>query len=714
MLRTSLARRIALMALYATVICGAAGLAGRAAAQATEKVQPDKYAWLGDIHGEKPLAWVKEHNARTAAVLEKDPRFVELQAEALKVRESPERLPWPDFRSGTIYNFWQDAQHVRGILRRTTVTDYLTADPKWETVLDYDALSKQDHQSWVAKDIQCLHPENELCMVELSAGGEDAVIEREMDLKTGKFVAGGFVLPRSKQGEAWVDKDTLLIARDWGAGTMSTSGYPITVRVWKRGQPLETAKEVFRGKVEDVSTWPNAYDDGEGHRVAVLERDPSFFEHEWNLLQADGVHKLGLPPKTQLEGFVANQLIFSVHEDWTPPGQSVAIKQGSVIAIDCDGASKDPAHLKPVVVFAPTAQEFEQQVATTRHHLLLTTLEHVQGRAYVFTRGKDGQWARTRLPVPDNLTVGVVAASQLDDRFFLGETGFLNPHSLLLGDAGSGSLKMVKTQKALFDSSRDVVEQMEATSEDGTRVPYFVVHRKDMMYDGSNPTVMTAYGGFESSYTPFYDSVLGKLWLERGGVFVLANIRGGGEFGPAWHEAGLKTHRQRIYDDFYAVARDLAARKITSARRMGIFGGSNGGLLMGVEFEQHPEMWNAVAIEVPLLDMLNYEHMSAGASWVAEYGSVSVPEQRAFLESISPYNNLKPDGHYPQPFIFTTTKDDRVGPVHARKFAALMEEYHLPFYYDEITEGGHGEGADNKQEARTDAEKYTYFMMKLM
>jgi len=708
------AQRSVLIAFYSMVLTAAAGLAPHAVPQTADPAPPDKYAWLEDINGDKALAWVREHNARTAAVLEKDPRFAQLQADALKVLESPDRMPWSEFHGSTVYNFWQDSQHVRGIFRRTTLKDYLTADPGWETVLDYDALSKQDNQSWVAKDIDCLQPEKEMCLVQLSAGGEDAVTEREFNLKTGKFVEGGFVLPRGKQNEAWLDKDTLLIGRDWGPGTMSESGYPVTVRIWKRGQPLDSAKEIFRGSTKDVDVGTATYDDGEGHRTALIGRNVSFFEHQWHLVLPDGTHQLALPLKTWLEAFVDNQLIFSLHQDWTPESATAGFKQGSIVAIDLDAASKDPAHLKPVVVFAPTAQEFAQQVATTRHHLLLTTLEHVQGRAYVYTRGTDGNWSRKKLPVADNLTVGVVSASLLDDRFFLGETGFLNPHSLWLGDASTGTLKPAKTQKALFDSSEQVVEQWEATSKDGTRVPYFVVHRKDMPYNRNNPTVMTAYGGFESSYTPFYESVLGKLWLERGGVFVLANIRGGGEFGPAWHEAGLKTHRQRIYDDFYAVAQDLVARKVTSSRHLGIIGGSNGGLLMGVEFEQHPEMWNAVVIEVPLLDMLGFEHLSAGASWVGEFGSPSVPEERAFLASISPYHNLKPDGHYPEPLIFTTTKDDRVGPVHARKFAALMEEYHLPFYYDEITEGGHAEGADNKQEARTDAVKYTYFMMKLM
>jgi prolyl oligopeptidase len=716
LLKLTFVHMCALKALYPiTLMAVAAGLGAPAVAQTGDPAPTDKYAWLEDINGEKPLAWVKEHNARTAAVIEKDPHFAVLQADALKVLESPDRMPWPDFHGGTVYNFWQDAEHVRGILRRASMNNYLAADPKWETVLDYDALSKQDNQSWVAKDLNCLEPEEEVCLVKLSAGGEDAITEREINLKTGKFVEGGFVLPRGKQHEAWLDKDTLLIARDWGPGTMSEAGYPITIREWKRGEPLEKAREIFRGDPKDngYGNVPWVVDDGLGHRAAGIVRNLSTFDHEWYLLLPGGVRKLAVPLKSSIDGFVDNQMIWSLHEDWIPDG-GTTIKSGAVVALDLAAAKSDPARLKPAIVFSTTTQEFAQQVAGTRTHLILTTLEHVQGRAYVYTRGKDGTWTRKKLPVPDNQAVDVVSTSPLHDHFFLSERGFLNPHSLWLGDAADGSLKSAKTQKALFDASKDVVEQLEATSKDGTRVPYFVVHRKDIAYDGNNPTVMTAYGGFEVSYTPFYSAAIGKLWLERGGVLILANIRGGGEFGPAWHEAGLKTHRQRIYDDFYAVAQDVVARKITSPRHFGIFGGSNGGLLMGVEFEQHPEMWNAVIIEVPLLDMLGFEHLSAGASWVGEYGSTSNPEERAFLASISPYNNLKADGHYPEPLIFTTTKDDRVGPVHARKFAALMEEYQLPFYYDEITEGGHSGGADRKQEARTDAEAYTYFMMKLM
>jgi prolyl oligopeptidase len=708
------ARLVATLMTTAAVMTGLGAIPARAQQSSLE--QSDNYTWLEDIHGERQMAWVKAENARTAAVLEKDSHFAPLEAEALKVLESPDRLPEPELRNGVVYNTWRDAEHVRGIVRRTKLKDYLMAEPKWETVLDYDALSKTDKQSWVGKGLECLHPDDELCLVALSAGGEDAVTLREMNLKTGKFVEGGFALPRGKQTVAWVDKDTLLIARDWGTGTMSEAGYPITIRRWRRGQPLENSKEVFRGDTKDngYGDNPRVFIDGQGHQAAIVERNLSTFAHENYLLLPGGAKKLALPLKASVEGMLDGQLLVAVDEDWTPEGQTNKIAQGSVVALDLAAVEKDPTRLNPTVVFAPTAQEFEQWFSTTKNHMILTTLEHVQQRAYVYTLGSDRNWTRKRLPVPDNLTTDSRTTSRTDDRFFLGLEGFLTPPSLWLGDAGDGSFALAKSEKPQFDASADVVEQLEATSKDGTRVPYFVVHRKGMRYDGSNATLLTAYGGFQIASTPSYSPVNGKLWLEHGGVYVLANIRGGGEFGPAWHEAGLKTHRQRIYDDFYAVAEDLVTRKITSPRRLGIRGGSNGGLLMGVEFTQHPEMWNAVVIQVPLLDMLGFEHLSAGASWVGEYGSVSVPEERAFLASISPYNQLKPDVHYPEPLIFTTTKDDRVGPVHARKFAARMEEFHEPFFYDEITEGGHGAGADKKQEARTDAEYFTYLMMNLM
>jgi prolyl oligopeptidase len=405
--------------------------------------------------------------------------------------------------------------------------------------------------------------------------------------------------------------------------------------------------------------------------------------------------------------------LFTLRQDWSV-GNGTTFKQGSLVSLDLAQALADPQHLKPTLVYLPGPRATLDGVDSTRAHLLITTYEDVKGRAYVYTPSANGGWSHRRLALPDNSSVSLDAADQRDERAFLSVQSFLVPTSLWLADTSSGSLAVVKSLPAKFDASKDVVEQHEATSKDGTQIPYFIVHPKSMKLDGSNPTILYAYGGFQISETPAYSATIGKLWLERGGVYVLANIRGGGEFGPAWHDAGLTVHRQRIYDDFAAVAQDLIAKKITSPRRLGIQGGSNGGLLMGVEFTQHPELWNAVDIQVPLLDMLRYEKIDAGASWVGEYGSVSDPEQRAFLASISPYNNIKAGVAYPQPLIWTTTKDDRVGPQHARKFAAKLQAMGIPYYFYEVVEGGHAAGANLKERAHTVALEITYFTRKLM
>src|ERR1700722_8609401 len=688
--------------------------AATAAVSPASVEQVDKYQWLEDVTGERSLTWGKAQNARSANVLESDPRFPQLRDSALKVLESPDRLAIPRLQQGSVYNTWRDAQHVHGILRRTTLTDYLTPQPHWQTVIDYDALAKQDKQEWVANGLDCLYPGNSLCLVSLSAGGEDAETLREFDLKTARFVDHGFVSPHSKQNVSWLDKNSLLIARDWGAGTMTKSGYPFVIKLWKRGESLDQAKEVFRATENDVGAEPETLDDNRGHHVSLLHCWINTFESAYFLWTPAGNRKLSLPGKVAVEGLLDNQLIVTLNEDWKPDGLDNPFPQGSMVSLDMAAVRKDPGHLKPAVIFTPNKVEFAQEVQTTKDHLVLTTLENVQGRAYIYTRGAAGEWNRKKLDLPDNQTVDIVPANGSDDRFFLEGQGFLTPSSLQLGDPATNALKTAKSLSPQFDASQEMVEQLEATSKDGTKVPYFVVHRKDMKYNGANPTLLTAYGGFQVSNTPTYRGTIGKLWLERGGVYVLANIRGGGEFGPAWHEAGLKTHRQRIYDDFAAVGEDLVTRQITSPRRLGISGDSNGGLLVGVEFTQHPEMWDAVIIGVPLVDMLRFEQIAAGASWVGEYGSVSVPEERAFLASISPYNQLRPNVKYPEPLIFTTTKDDRVGPVHARKFAARLEEFDKPFFYDEIIEGGHNTGANLKETAQTEAVDYIYLTRKLM
>ena len=713
-MRQQIVRLFILAAGTATAVCAHGQASPNPNAGSGAANSEDKYIWLEDVNSPRSMEWVKAENARTAKVLESDPRFATYDAEALKIAEDPHKLPLPQLRGGEVYNLWRDKNNVRGLLRKTSVADYKNPQPSWHTVLDIDALGKTEGHSWVFRGLSCLYPGDHYCMVLLSEGGEDAVTAREFDLKTEKFVEGGFVSPHSKQNINWADKDTLLIGRDWGPGTMTKSGYAYIVKQWKRGAPLESATEVFRGEPSDISAGGGVEHDAQGDKLTVFDRGVSFFERRIFIQTPAGLKELGIPKKADPAGLISGRLLIHLHEDWTPTPGGKTFAQGSLLSVAVADVMRDPAHLKPTVVFAPTADEFLEGTAATRSHLIVTTLKHVLGQAYVYTpSGKDG-WTRSPLSVPANSTVGVVTASDTDESFYLSAANFLAPESLLAGDAATGQITLARSAPAMFDASKDTIEQLYATSKDGTKVPYFVVHRKDLKYDGSAPTLMTAYGGFEVSETPNYSATTGKIWLERGGVYVLANIRGGGEFGPAWHEAGLKMQRQRIYDDFAAVAQDMFTRKITSPRHLGIEGGSNGGLLMGVEFTQHPDFWNAVVIQVPLLDMLRFEQIAAGASWVGEYGSVSIPEQRAFLAGISPYNQLKPGVKYPEPLIFTTTRDDRVGPQHARKFAAKMEEFHEPFLYDEITEGGHGSGADLKQTARTQAETFVYLTRKLM
>lgn len=682
---------------------------GSALAQTTAMTKADAadpYIWLEDKDGAKPLAWVEAENARTLPRLQNDPRYATFHAEALAIASAKDRIPMPDQRFGRIYNFWRDAEHPHGLWRWTSEADYAAAAPNWTVALDLDALGKAEGKEWVWKGATCLQPEERLCLVALSEGGEDAVTYREFDLSTGQFVKGGFTLPTSKQNASWVDKDTLLVARDWGQGTTTASGYAFVMKQVKRGAPLSAATEVYRGAATDQGgTAASVLTDDKGNRLVVIQRRSTFFGADKLIWTPTGTRPLALPPRTFPVALVDGQVIFSTSEPWgTVPAGAIA----SVPLADVERGT-----MSPTVIFAPNARQSVDGVAGTRSKLIAVVTDNVRGRAMVFSHGAKG-WTSAPLALPDNASIDVASSSDRNDHAYLTVTGFLTPTSLWTLDAAGGAPKSIKTLPPKFDASNDVVEQFEATSTDGTKIPYFIVHKKGIALDGTTPTIMTAYGGFEVSMTPAYSGSTGKLWLERGGSYVLANIRGGGEFGPAWHDAGRKTKRQIIYDDFAAVAKDLFARKLTSPAKLGIYGGSNGGLLMGVEFNQHPDLWKAVTIQVPLLDMIRYEGIAAGASWVDEYGSVSVPAEKAFLETISPYQNIKKGVAYPEPYIWTTTKDDRVGPQHARKFAARLKEYGLPYLFYEDTAGGHSGDADIAQGARLQALQMTYFAQKLM
>ncbi|MFA4938060.1 prolyl oligopeptidase family protein [Brevundimonas sp.] len=674
----------------------------------------DPYLWLEEVEGERAMEWVKAHNERTFAVLQGDARYEPLHQQALEIVQAQDRIPSPGFtHDGHIDNFWQDAQHVRGIWRRTTLDSYRTATPEWQTILDVDALAAAEGQNWVYKGATCLAPEERYCLLSLSNGGKDAVTLREFDSVERKFVEGGIVLPESKGGASWIDKDTLLISRDFGPGTLTDSGYPMVVKRMTRGQALDQAETLFTGKPTDVSVSGYTLRDADGVvKATLINRSVDFYSSEtWRLTDDGALTQLQLPAKSDITGLVQGQLLVSLKQDWTAPsGQD--FKTGDLIAWPLEAWLADPA-TPAQLVLRPTERQAIEGVNVTRNRLVVALYDNVRGSVRVYTPG-DGEWAHTTLDLPQNVSVGIGSASEKDDKVFVSVTGYLNPSSLWLADAATGAVDQVKSMPAKFDAAGMTVDQHEARSADGTMIPYFVVHKADMPLDGSNPTLLYGYGGFESSLLPGYSATVGKLWLERGGVYVIANTRGGGEFGPRWHEAALQQNRQRAHEDFQAVALDLIARDITSQPKLGIMGGSQGGLFMGAMLTQRPDLINAAVIQVPLFDMLRFHKLLAGASWIGEYGNPDILEQRAWIEQYSPYQNLRAGQPYPEVFIHTSTKDDRVHPGHARKAAARLEELGYPVLFYENVDGGHAAGANLRETARRLALEYTYLSRRLM
>lgn len=665
----------------------------------------DPYLWLEEVEGERALAWVREQNERSLGQLESDPRFAQLRTDALALANSSDRLPLGGIYEGYYYNFWQDATHVRGIYRRAPIADFARdGNPRWETVFDTDAISAAENANWVFKGMDCLEGTT-LCLVSLSDGGKDAVTVREYDLATRRFVTNGFVLPEAKSGVTWLDRNTLIVATDWGAGTMTESGYPFVVKRWTRGTPLSSATEIMRGDITDVGVFGGSLQDTDGRRIPIAVRATTFFESTSFRLDGATPQRINLPTKASIQGLYQGQLIATLQEEWR------GHPQGALISYPfSESGSENP---NVTVLFAPNQRQSIEGVAITRDAILVAGYENVRGRLLRIARSNN-TWATTTLALPENGSVTFAGSSPTERQAFAVFEDFLTPMTLYALDQGATTPRAVRSLPAQFDASPYVSEQYEAVSSDGTRVPYFVLRRRDVPLNGENPTLLYAYGGFQVSMTPGYSPNIGKLWLDRGGVYVLANIRGGGEFGPAWHQAGLRTNRQIIFDDFYAVERDLVERRITSPRRLGIMGGSNGGLLMGVMLNQHPEMINAAIVQVPLLDMLRYDQLLAGASWVDEYGSPSNPEERAFLETMTPYQNLRARDDFPLPFVLTSTKDDRVHPGHARKYVARMIELGMPVLYYENIDGGHSAAANLNEAARRRALEYTYLMQRLM
>jgi prolyl oligopeptidase len=714
-------RTAALAALFATSFLIPDAMAQSSSTPPNPPLQPggfatsdatDPYLWLEEVEGERAMAWVRAHNEHSLGVLQGDPRYEGLHQQALEIVQSRDRIPSPGFtHDGHIDTFWQDAEHVRGVWRRTTLDSYRTETPAWETVLDFDALAAAEGANWVYKGATCLPPDERLCLISLSDGGKDAVTVREFDSVSRSFVEGGFVLPESKGGASWIDADTLLISRDFGPGTLTESGYPMIVKRLRRGQSIDQAETVFTGQPTDVSVSGYTLRDADGVvRATLINRGVNFYEGETWRLNADGsTTRLELPAKSSINALVQGQLVVTTNQDWTAPsGQT--FQSGDVLAWDMDAWLADPKTPARLVIH-PGERESIEAVSATRNRLVVALFENVRGAVYVYD---PADWSRVRLDLPQNVTVGVGSASERDDQVFVSVAGYLNPSSLWLADAATGAVDQVKALPAKFDADRLTVDQFEARSADGTLIPYFVVHRADMPMDGSNPTLLYGYGGFQNSLLPGYSATVGKLWLERGGVYVIANTRGGGEFGPRWHDAALQQNRQRAHEDFQAVALDLIARDITSQPKLGIMGGSQGGLFMGAMLTQRPDLINAAVIQVPLFDMFRFNKLLAGASWQAEYGNPDIPEERAWIGQYSPYQNLRAGQPYPEVFIHTSTKDDRVHPGHARKAAARLEELGYPVLFYENTDGGHAAGANLRETARRIALEYTYLTRRLM
>nr|WP_233061322.1 prolyl oligopeptidase family serine peptidase [Parvularcula mediterranea] len=658
----------------------------------------DPFLWLEEVQGEWALDWVRAQNERSLAVLEAHPAYEPMLSEANAILTSDDRVPSVSLRGGYAYNFWQDKDAVRGVWRRMSQKDYLAKSDDWEVILDVDKLAEDEGENWVFAGTDCLAPDYSRCLVTLSRGGSDAAVVREYDIDSRSFVDGGFELPEAKSSVTWLDADTVLVGTDFGEGTLTDSGYPRIVKVWKRGQDLADATQVYEAATTDIWTYPYSFWDGESYTGGVFHGE-TFYDYNWMVLNEDmEAVRLPLPKKASLSGFSSGDFVIELKEPMEFGGETYTT--GSVIAM---GRAMEEVQ----VLVEPTREIAVQSVATSKDDIVITLLDDIAGRMIRFEERRNGKWRGRDIRLPEGGVIGLRTMDPSTGAVIATYENPITPDTFYLIE--NRRPKEIDRSPAFFDAEGMMVKRYEATSSDGTKIPYTVIALKETLENGPAPTIQYGYGGFEIPILPSYGATAGKLWVERGGVYVNTNIRGGGEYGPAWHQAGLKGKRQIIYDDFQAISEDMIERGITTKEQLGILGGSNGGLLMGVSMVQRPDLYKGIGIGVPLLDMLRYDKLLAGASWVGEYGDPDNPEERPFLEKISPYQNLKADVEYPRPFFFTSTKDDRVHPGHARKMARLMEEYGQEFLYYENIEGGHGAAANLDQAARRLALQYAYF-----
>ena len=674
----------------------------------TPVAHDDPYQWLEDVGGEKALDWVRARNVESTKEIAGDKAFKSLEKDLLTILDSTDRIPYVGKMGEFYYNFWRDAKNERGVWRRTTLAEYRKPEPRWEVVLDLDALSTAEKENWVWHGSDCLKPDYQRCLIALSRGGADADVTREFDLQKKAFVKDGYFLPEAKGSASWIDAENVYVATDFGAGSMTDSGYPRVVKRWLRGTPLSEAVVVFEGSQSDVAV--GAYrDHSKGFERDFIYRSMTFYTNELFVLRDGKSVRIDKPDSAEVTPF-RDSLLISLRDDWTVEGKTWPA--GALLASDFDGFLAGKREFD--VLFQPTARSSLAGFSPTLNHVLINELDNVRNKLYVLTR-KDGKWTREAIKgLPE---FGTISANAVDDEasddYFLTIADYVTPTSLYLGRVGSSTPEKLKQLPAYFDAKGLQVSQHEAVSKDGTRIPYFQVGSAKLKLDGSNPTLLYGYGGFEVSMVPSYSANVGKAWLEKGGVFVVANIRGGGEFGPAWHQAALKAKRHHAYEDFIAVAEDLISRKVTSTPHLGIQGGSNGGLLMGNMLTLRPDLFGAIVCQVPLLDMKRYHKLLAGASWMGEYGDPDDAEQWKFIQTFSPYHNVKSDVKYPATLFTTSTRDDRVHPGHARKMMALMQAQKKDVRYYENIEGGHGGAANNKQSAFMSALAYRFLWQQL-
>ncbi len=668
----------------------------------------DPHLWLEEVEGKKALNWVETQNKETLGEMTKNERFRNMEQASLKILQATDKIPSVSMEGKYLNNFWQDAKHVRGLWRRTTLESYKQKNPKWEVVLDLDKLAKQENENWVFKGGNCLAPEYKKCLLSLSRGGKDASVVREFDASKKSFVKNGFYLKEAKSAIDWIDENTVFVGTDFGANTLTDSGYPKIIKLWKRGTPLEQAKTLYMGNQKDMVARGYGID-YVGGRLAVVEQLENFFSSKKWIYKEGKLQSLPIPDSAELVGFFQGYFIVDLKNDWSVG--SANYKQGSLVGVSQKVLANQKVEPSDVqVIFLKNKKSSILHTAILKDKILINTLEDVQGRLYQVTLQK-GQFQNPRQMnlAPKGSHLALSATSVFKNDFFFSLQDFLNPEALHYYNDKNSSSSKIKTLSSRFNNKGMVVRQKWAKSKDGTMVPYFLVGKESQIKKGNAPTLLYAYGGFQVSLTPTYKPLVGKLWLEKGGLYVLANIRGGGEFGPSWHQSALKLKRQKAYDDFIAVAEDLIQNKVTTSKKLAIQGGSNGGLLVGAVMAQRPDLYGAVLCHVPLLDMLRYSQLLAGASWMAEYGDPRNPKERDFLKTISPYHNISEKPEYPDLFLMTSTKDDRVHPGHARKMAAKMKALgHDNVFYYENTEGGHAASANLQQQAKMRALSYEF------